>query len=135
MVFFIILRNAQYFNRKKYRLLCALLRLRRGNFSGRRDCRSLYHSDNGFCLLRRPRGDRARTVHNGFDLPLTRAVADAVDIPVIASGGVGNLQHLADGVSLGGADAVLAASIFHFGEYTVRQAKEFMRDQGIEVRL
>ena len=72
---------------------------------------------------------------NGFDLPLTRAVADAVDIPVIASGGVGNLQHLADGVSLGGADAVLAASIFHFGEYTVRQAKEFMRDQGIEVRL
>ncbi len=72
---------------------------------------------------------------NGFDLPLTRAVADAVDIPVIASGGVGNLQHLADGVSLGGADAVLAASIFHFGEYTVRQAKEFMREQGIEVRL
>ena len=72
---------------------------------------------------------------NGFDLPLTRAVADAVDIPVIASGGVGNLQHLADGVSLGSADAVLAASIFHFGEYTVRQAKEFMRDQGIEVRL
>ena len=72
---------------------------------------------------------------NGFDLPLTRAVADAVDIPVIASGGVGNLQHLADGVSIGGADAVLAASIFHFGEYTVRQAKEFMREQGIEVRL
>ena len=71
----------------------------------------------------------------GFDLPLTRAVADAVDIPVIASGGVGKLQRLADGVSLGGADAVLAASIFHFGEYTVRQAKEFMRDQGIEVRL
>ncbi len=71
---------------------------------------------------------------NGFDLPLTRAVADAVDIPVIASGGVGNLQHLADGVSIGGADAVLAASIFHFGEYTVRQAKEFMRNQGIEVR-
>ncbi len=71
---------------------------------------------------------------NGFDLPLTRAVADAVDVPVIASGGVGNLQHLADGVSIGGADAVLAASIFHFGEYTVRQAKEFMRNQGIEVR-
>ena len=72
---------------------------------------------------------------NGFDLALTRAVADAVDVPVIASGGVGNLQHLADGVSLGGADAVLAASIFHFGEYTVRQAKEYMRDRGIEVRL
>ena len=72
---------------------------------------------------------------NGFDLPLTRAVTNAVDIPVIASGGVGNLQHLAEGVSIGGADAVLAASIFHFGEYTVRQAKEFMRGQGIEVRL
>ncbi len=72
---------------------------------------------------------------NGFDLALTRAVADAVGIPVIASGGVGNLQHLADGVSTGGADAVLAASIFHFGEYTVRQAKEYLRDRGIEVRL
>ncbi len=72
---------------------------------------------------------------NGFDLALTRAVSDAVDVPVIASGGVGNLQHLADGVSIGGADAVLAASIFHFGEYTVRQAKEYMRDRGIEVRL
>mgnify|MGYP000879223120 CR=1 FL=1 len=72
---------------------------------------------------------------NGFDLGLTRAVADAVTIPVIASGGVGNLQHLADGVTQGRADAVLAASIFHYGEYTVQQAKEFMRQQGIEVRL
>ncbi|MDP2694062.1 MAG: imidazole glycerol phosphate synthase subunit HisF [Gallionella sp.] len=72
---------------------------------------------------------------NGFDLALTRAVTDALDIPVIASGGVGNLQHLADGVKLGGADAVLAASIFHFGEYTVQQAKKFMAQQGIEVRL
>ncbi len=72
---------------------------------------------------------------NGFDLALTRAVSEAVDIPVIASGGVGNLQHLADGVIQGKADAVLAASIFHYGEYTVRQAKEFMRAQGIEVRL
>ncbi len=72
---------------------------------------------------------------NGFDLALTRAVAEAVAIPVIASGGVGNLQHLADGVKAGKADAVLAASIFHYGEYTVRQAKEFMRAQGIEVRL
>jgi imidazole glycerol-phosphate synthase subunit HisF len=71
----------------------------------------------------------------GFDLPLTRAVSDAVRIPVIASGGVGNLAHLADGVTEGRADAVLAASIFHFGEYTVRQAKEFMRGRGIEVRL
>lgn len=72
---------------------------------------------------------------NGFDLELTRAVSEAVDIPVIASGGVGGLQHLADGVTQGKADAVLAASIFHYGEYTVRQAKEFMRAQGIEVRL
>jgi cyclase len=72
---------------------------------------------------------------NGFDLGLTRAVAQAVPIPVIASGGVGNLQHLADGVTQGMADAVLAASIFHYGEYTVREAKEFMRAQGIEVRL
>ena len=72
---------------------------------------------------------------NGFDLALTRAVSDAVKIPVIASGGVGNLQHLADGVTQGRADAVLAASIFHFGEYTVRQAKEYMAARGIEVRL
>ncbi|MFA7268220.1 MAG: imidazole glycerol phosphate synthase subunit HisF [Sterolibacterium sp.] len=72
---------------------------------------------------------------NGFDLALTRAVSEAIDIPVIASGGVGNLQHLADGVIEGKADAVLAASIFHYGEYTVRQAKEFMYSKGIEVRL
>ena len=72
---------------------------------------------------------------NGFDLPLTRAVSDAVSIPVIASGGAGNLQHLVDGIIEGRADAVLAASIFHFGEYTVRQAKEFMREHGISVRL
>lgn len=72
---------------------------------------------------------------SGFDLALTRAVADALEIPVIASGGVGNLQHLVDGVKQGGADAVLAASIFHFGEYTVQQAKQFMAEQGIEVRL
>jgi imidazole glycerol-phosphate synthase subunit HisF len=70
----------------------------------------------------------------GFDLDLTRAVSEAVTIPVIASGGVGNLAHLADGVLLGKADAVLAASIFHFGEYTVREAKQFMADRGIEVR-
>jgi cyclase len=72
---------------------------------------------------------------NGFDLELTRRVAEAVTVPVIASGGVGNLQHLADGVQQGKADAVLAASIFHYGEYTVRQAKEYMRSRGIEVRL
>jgi cyclase len=71
----------------------------------------------------------------GFDLNLTRAIADAINIPVIASGGVGNLQHLADGVKMGGADAVLAASIFHFGEYSVEQAKKHMQQQGIEVRL
>ena len=71
----------------------------------------------------------------GFDLPLTRAVADAVNVPVIASGGVGRLEHLAEGVLQGRADAVLAASIFHFGEFTVLQAKELMTRLGIEVRL
>ena len=72
---------------------------------------------------------------SGFDLELTRAISDAVSIPVIASGGVGNLQHLADGVLEGHADAVLAASIFHYGEYTVQEAKKFMSDQNIPVRL
>lgn len=71
----------------------------------------------------------------GFDLALTRAVSDAVSVPVIASGGVGTLEHLAEGVSEGGADAVLAASIFHFGEYSIAQAKALMRARGIEVRL
>ena len=71
----------------------------------------------------------------GFDLALTRAVADAVDVPVIASGGVGKLEHLADGVLQGRADAVLAASIFHFGEFTVGEAKQYMAERGIEVRL
>lgn len=72
---------------------------------------------------------------NGFDLALTRAVVDAVRIPVIASGGVGTLQHLVEGVTLGGADAVLAASIFHYGEYTVGEAKRYMAAHGVEVRL
>ena len=72
---------------------------------------------------------------NGFDLGVTRAITDAVDIPVIASGGVGNLDHLVEGITQGGADAVLAASIFHFGEYTVPQAKAYMAEQGVEVRL
>jgi len=71
----------------------------------------------------------------GFDLELTHAFSSALDIPVIASGGVGNLDHLADGVTIGGADAVLAASIFHYGEFTVRQAKQRMAQRGIEVRL
>ena len=71
---------------------------------------------------------------DGFDLELTRAISDAVGIPVIASGGVGTLQHLADGVTLGGADAVLAASIFHFGEHTVAEAKAVMAAAGITVR-
>jgi cyclase len=71
----------------------------------------------------------------GFDLALTRAVSEAVGIPVIASGGVGSLQHLADGVTEGKADAVLAASIFHFGQTTIGEAKRFMADQGIAVRL
>ncbi|MDD2608741.1 MAG: imidazole glycerol phosphate synthase subunit HisF [Giesbergeria sp.] len=71
----------------------------------------------------------------GFDLQLTRTVSDTVAVPVIASGGVGNLEHLADGVQQGGADAVLAASIFHYGEYTVQQAKQHMAARGIPVRL
>ncbi|WP_444937989.1 imidazole glycerol phosphate synthase subunit HisF [Microbulbifer sp. JMSA002] len=72
---------------------------------------------------------------NGFDLALTRAVSEAVPVPVIASGGVGNLQHLAEGVLQGGADAVLAASIFHFGEYSIAEAKAFMQEAGIEMRV
>ncbi len=72
---------------------------------------------------------------DGFDLALVRAVSEAVSVPVIASGGVGKLEHLADGVIKGGAEAVLAASIFHFGEYTVEQAKQCMAAHGIEVRL
>ena len=72
---------------------------------------------------------------DGFDLALTAAVSDAVSVPVIASGGVGNLQHLVDGITKGHADAVLAASIFHYGEYTVGQAKECMAAQGIPVRI
>ncbi|EGW22835.1 MULTISPECIES: imidazole glycerol phosphate synthase subunit HisF [Methylobacter] len=71
----------------------------------------------------------------GFDLPLTRAISEAVPVPVIASGGVGNLDHLADGIIEGKADAVLAASIFHFAEYTIEQAKRHMASRGIEVRL
>ena len=76
--------------------------------------------------------DGART---GFDLALTRAVVDAVDVPVIASGGVGSLQDLIDGIVIGGADAVLAASIFHYGEFTIAQAKASMADAGIETRI
>jgi imidazole glycerol-phosphate synthase subunit HisF len=72
---------------------------------------------------------------DGFDLALTRAVADAVSVPVIASGGVGAVEHFAEGVLEGGADAVLAASVFHFGDFTVRTAKEHMQRRGIEVRL
>jgi len=72
---------------------------------------------------------------SGFNLPLTRAIADAVSIPVIASGGVGNLQHLVEGVTLGHASAVLAASIFHFGEYTIGEAKQYMQEAGVPVRI
>lgn len=72
---------------------------------------------------------------DGFELMVTRAIADAVDIPLIASGGVGSLAHLAAGILEGGADAVLAASIFHFGEFTIPEAKSYLADQGIEVRI
>jgi len=71
----------------------------------------------------------------GFDIELNKTVSSSVSVPVIASGGVGNLQHLVDGVALGGADAVLAASIFHFGEYSISEAKQYMRENGIEIRL
>ncbi len=86
----------------------------------------------GEILLTSMDRDGTRT---GFDIELTRAFSELLEIPVIASGGVGNLQHLADGVLQGRADAVLAASIFHYGEYTVRQAKEYMAGRGLEVRL
>lgn len=86
----------------------------------------------GEILLTSMDGDGTK---QGFDLALTRAVSDAVSIPVIASGGVGNLQHLVDGVIEGRAEAVLAASIFHFGEYTVPEAKAYMAQKGITVRL
>ncbi len=72
---------------------------------------------------------------DGYDLPLTKTISDALRIPVIASGGVGTLAHLADGVIKGGAGAVLAASIFHFGEYSIEQAKEYMAQAGVPVRL
>ena len=72
---------------------------------------------------------------DGFDIPLTHAVSSRLSIPVIASGGVGTLEHLAEGIIDGGADAVLAASIFHFGEYSIREAKEYLAAQGIPVRL
>ena len=85
----------------------------------------------GEILLTSMDRDGART---GFDLALTRAVVDAVDVPVIASGGVGTLQHLVDGIAVGGADAVLAASIFHYGEFTIGQAKSAMRAAGLEIR-
>jgi cyclase len=74
-------------------------------------------------------------VKNGYDLGVTRTISDAVSVPVIASGGVGNLDHLVEGVIEGKADAVLAASIFHFNEYTIPQAKEYMASKGIEMRL
>jgi cyclase len=86
----------------------------------------------GEILLTSMDGDGTKA---GYDLKLTKAVSDATLIPIIASGGVGNLEHLVEGVNVGGADAVLAASIFHFGEYTVQQAKQAMRDAGVEVRL
>lgn len=86
----------------------------------------------GEILLTSMDGDGTKA---GFDLELTRVVSDSVSIPVIASGGVGNLQHLVDGIVVGHADAVLAASIFHFGEYSIEEAKRYMQDRGIPVRL
>ena len=94
--------------------------------------RRMAHAGAGEILLTSMDRDGTR---DGFDIGLTRAVADAVGVPVIASGGVGSMEHLAEGVLAGGADAVLAASVFHFGAFTVRAAKEHMRARGIEVRL
>ena len=94
--------------------------------------REAAHRGAGEILLTSMDRDGSR---DGFDCALTRAVSRAVDIPVIASGGVGKLEHFAEGVLEGEADAVLAASVFHFGEFTVRQVKEYMRSQGIPVRL
>jgi cyclase len=85
----------------------------------------------GEILLTSMDRDGTRT---GFDLELTRAIADAVPVPVIASGGVGTLEHLADGITVGGADAVLAASIFHYGEHTIAEAKALLASRGIAVR-
>jgi cyclase len=90
------------------------------------------HNGAGEILLTSMDGDGTKA---GYDLALTRAISEAVPVPVIASGGVGNLQHLVEGVTEGGADAVLAASIFHFGEFTVPQAKRYMAERGVEVRL
>jgi cyclase len=92
----------------------------------------MQHAGAGEILLTSMDRDGTR---EGFDLELTRAVSRAVGIPVIASGGVGTLGHLAEGIERGEADAVLAASVFHFGDFTVRQAKEYLRERGIEVRL
>jgi imidazole glycerol-phosphate synthase subunit HisF len=86
----------------------------------------------GEVLLTSMDGDGTKA---GYDLLLTRTIADAVSVPVIASGGVGTLEHLVEGVAEGGADAVLAASIFHFGEFTVPEAKAYMAERGVEVRL
>ena len=94
--------------------------------------RRMQQFDAGEILLTSMDRDGTR---QGFDLELTRAFSDALEIPVIASGGVGNLEHLVDGILQGHADAVLAASIFHYGEYTVQQAKRLMAKRGIEVRL
>jgi cyclase len=90
--------------------------------------------DNGAGEILLTSMDRDGT-RDGFDLALTRAISDAVDVPVIASGGVGNLDHLVQGIRDGGADAVLAASIFHFGEFSIGDAKRYMAERGIEVRL
>lgn len=95
-------------------------------------CRRMAEAGAGEILLTSMDRDGTR---EGFDLGLTRAVSDGVAVPVVASGGVGGLQHLAEGVTDGGADAVLAASIFHFGEHSLREAKEYMAARDIEVRL
>ena len=95
-------------------------------------CREVAARGAGEVLLTSMDQDGSRA---GYDLALVRAVVDAVPVPVIASGGVGELAHLADGLALGGADAVLAASIFHYGHHTIGEAKAYLRDRGLPVRL
>jgi imidazole glycerol-phosphate synthase subunit HisF len=103
------------------------MKTRAGKFS-----RTVVANGAGEILLTSMDGDGTK---QGYDLGVTRAISDAVSIPVIASGGVGNLQHLVDGILQGHADAVLAASIFHFREYTLQDAKLFMQAKGIEMRI
>ena len=107
-------------------------RLKLGHVSGMNT--ALGDGTPAFGWVENPRMDADGT-KNGYDIPLTRAVAEAVNVPVIASGGAGTLEHFYDVLALGKADAVLAASVFHYKTFTIRQVKQYLRDKGVEVRL